>query len=90
MLWEVRWCWVRPLEAVRISCPCSADSWRRLVWRRNGVRRRSGRPTFSALFINLLLGPCLFYLAPFFDPSAKEADSPPRDIGARVFTSAFV
>jgi hypothetical protein len=54
------------------------------------MRRRSGRPTFLTRFFNLLLGACLLYLLPSFDLPAKEADSLPRDIGVRVFASAFV
>ena len=53
--------------------PCSADSWRLPVWRRHeykptflGTRRHyPGRPTFSTLFLNLLLGACNFYSTPF-------------------------
>jgi hypothetical protein len=61
--------------------PCSADSWRRLAWRRChdykptflGIHRHSGRPTFSTLFLNLLLGACIFLVPTVFpfDPPAR-------------------
>lgn len=86
-------CWVRPLETVWIA-PCALSfQCRFLVTPCTEVQRQAQafrKADFSYTLLQSPFGCVPFVSAPFFRSSSQEADSPPRDIGARVIASVSV